>query len=135
MGLKYHVKLPKKNPKLFTPLTISISQSKVSPSSLFLFDLYFLGYFILCVFRIFFSSLSFYFYFYFYFLFLFFHSLVFSFSNRINFSFLASVFFFLIQTENHRYNWVGILKGIIDIIGLEFESVFLFFSWYFFPYS
>jgi hypothetical protein len=132
MGLKYHVKLPKKTLSFSHLSRFPSLKARYLPLLSSLRSLFSWLFHSLC-FSDFFSSLSF--YFYFYLLFLFFHSLVFSFSNRINFSFLASVFFFLIQTENHRYNWVGILKGIIDIIGLEFESVFLFFSWYFFPYS
>ena len=65
-----------------------------------LFDLYFFGYFILCVSWIFFFS-----------------------QIAHSFSFLLSIFF-PHSDRNHQYNWVGILKRITDIIGLESESIF-----------
>jgi hypothetical protein len=118
MGLKISCKIVQKNPMFFTPLTISIFQSNVFHLSkqgisllpLF-FDPYFLGYFILCVYWDFFSSLSlseFFFilsqFFFFFcsllsqnFFFFFFESHSFFFSLKFFFPF--SIFFFLNRTQ------------------------------------
>jgi hypothetical protein len=97
-----------------------------------LFDLYFLGLgffskFFLHSFSNFFlfSSLSI-FFFSFSSFFFFFFQIVHS------FSFLLSVFF-PHPDINHQYNWVGILKGITNIIRLKSESVFLSSLSIFFP--
>jgi hypothetical protein len=146
--LKILCKIVQKNPTLLTPLMISISQSNVFhlskqgislPSLFSSISIFFVISFSLCFLEFFFFFQSFFFWFFvlpqfffilshFFFCSLLSQSFFFSFSpNRTEF-FFYSLSFFPHSDGNHQYNWVGILKRITNMIGLEFESVFLFFS-------
>jgi hypothetical protein len=177
VGLKISCKIAKKNPKLLTHLTISISQSNVLHLSKqqshlskqgislpsILFDLYFIGYFILCVSLIFFFFSQFFFFWFFILSQFFFILSQFFFSsfsslshiyiyipNRTQFFFSLSIFlflfysffFFFLNRIQFFFSFLFFLiqTEITDIIGLESESVFLFLVFfpildvvYFFP--